>query len=862
MTMRTGWLCAVVAAGVLAVAGPVASSSPREREAVGLELARAARVSEDPGVSPAARAAALAESVDLRRRMIAITPTGIMKLRLMIEQVEGLLRVTGAGGADLFVLVGAASAEERAVVRERMGELLEVCGAASAQVTEVVEGADRASAFGQQAGARESDRIEAINWRLVVMPLRRARAEVLMGAIAEEPGERAKAAGRAVAILEGLGVDGAAARAERAVLLGNAMLLSGEWRAARASMQAALEVVEEEEGGGGGLAHVGAEAHLGLILAVLAERGPARAREEFGRLLRDHPAFRMDDGGDPLLQVVACCVRYAIERRAALEAGDEAERRAAWVDAVRMFLGLMSSAEVWGHGAAVGAEAMRRVGLLCDDGVPLELLDARVSVAYARRLVKQEGESDRAIGVLRRALERPVGDDDAAEAGRYEAVWMLAGLMAQRPEEEARIEAVERFVEAAEVLAGSGAAEKERAGVAVDAACAVAAALLQMGVRSERGMSAVLVALRRAHRDGEMVERVGTWRYLLGRLLREEALGATATHAMALREEANEVLAASGGSGAHADDRACWRVRVWRDALDDAESGEIGIGEGSVVAQRLAVAAEAAAGMGGACAVEAVVSRARALAWLGEYEAVLEALEAMPEPLGAGDAAEWRGWCAEGEAVRVRSLLSMGRVKDVAAAMEEASRTLGRDARGAVEAGARGVWEGVWGEGRVFVGDDRVPGADEAAVVLRAASTWAQRHASPASERYERWLGWSLLLDGDTAGALRVLEKHAASHGRTMDAMHPMAEAKLQLGEDEAGFALWRDIIAIKEERGVYDGVYRAGWVRMLEVLARHNTDGSRSETIRREAARLRGLPGTMDDAEAVRRLEAVTRGL
>lgn len=853
-------MCAVVAAAGLAVAGPVASSSPREREAVGLELARAVRESEDPGVSPTARAAALAESVDLRRRMIAITPTGIMKLRLMIEQVEGLLRVTGAGGADLFVLVGAASAEERAVVRERMGELLEVCGSASAQVTEVVEGADRASAFGQQAGVRESDRIEAINWRSVVMPLRRARAEVLLGAIAEAPGERARAAGRAVVILEGLGVDGAAARAERAVLLGHAMLLSGEWRAARVSMQAALEVVEGEEGGGGALAYTGAEARLGLILAVLAERGPARAREEFGRLLRDHPAFRMDDGGDPLLQVVACCVRYAIERRAALEAGDEADRRAAWVDAVRMFLALMSSAEVWGHGAAVGAEAMRRVGLLCDDRVPLDSLDARVSVAYARRLVKQEGESERAIGVLRRALERPAGeDDDAAGAGRYEAVWMLAGLMAQRPEEEARIEAVERFVEAADVLAGRGAAEMERAGVAVDAACAVAAALLQTGVRSERGMSAVLVALRRAHRDGEMVERVGTWRYLLGRLLREEALGATATHVMALREEADEVLAASG---AHADDRACWRVRVWRDALDEAESGEIGIGEGGVVAQRLAAAADTAAGMGGACEVEAVVSRARALAWLGEHEAALEALGAMPEARGAGDADEWRVWCAEGEAVRVRSLLSMGRVKDVAAAMEEASRTLGRDARGAVEAGARGAWDGVWGEGRVFVEGGRVPGAGDAAVVLRAASMWAQRHASPASERYERWLGWSLLLDGDTAGALRVLEKHAASHGRTVDAMHPMAEAKLRLGEDEAAFALWREIVAIKEERGVYDTVYRAGWVRMLEVLARHNADGSRSETIRREAVRLRGLPGTMDDAEALRRLEGVARGL
>jgi tetratricopeptide (TPR) repeat protein len=124
-------------------------------------------------------------------------------------------------------------------------------------------------------------------------------------------------------------------------------------------------------------------------------------------------------------------------------------------------------------------------------------------------------------------------------------------------------------------------------------------------------------------------------------------------------------------------------------------------------------------------------------------------------------------------------------------------------------------------------------------------------------ERTRIVLAGALLAAGRHDHALALADDLLADLGRREDLLLIRADALRCLGRDSEAFPLYREVVQPLEARGAHTPAFWQAWAGMLEILARQNTDGSRTETIRREITRLRALDEDLGGPVNSRRIEA-----
>ncbi|MFM9957114.1 MAG: hypothetical protein ACKVZJ_03495 [Phycisphaerales bacterium] len=119
---------------------------------------------------------------------------------------------------------------------------------------------------------------------------------------------------------------------------------------------------------------------------------------------------------------------------------------------------------------------------------------------------------------------------------------------------------------------------------------------------------------------------------------------------------------------------------------------------------------------------------------------------------------------------------------------------------------------------------------------------------------------WGLLTAGDAKDAAALFERATQGAGKRVDLLVARGEAMIAAGDDASAFSVFRDVAAAAPPRGEYAGAYFHAWARMLEILSRQNADGSKTETIRREARRLMLLEPGKACPECAAKIEAAAK--
>ncbi|GAB4518187.1 MAG: hypothetical protein Tsb0013_22350 [Phycisphaerales bacterium] len=114
-----------------------------------------------------------------------------------------------------------------------------------------------------------------------------------------------------------------------------------------------------------------------------------------------------------------------------------------------------------------------------------------------------------------------------------------------------------------------------------------------------------------------------------------------------------------------------------------------------------------------------------------------------------------------------------------------------------------------------------------------------------------------LVAAGEAEAALGVLD---GLERETPVSSIVRAEALLALGDDASAFSALRSVVAALEDAADTRGTrpYWHAWTRMLEILERQNSDGSRTEEIVRTVRRLRALAGWGAHADCTERIDAL----
>ncbi len=123
-------------------------------------------------------------------------------------------------------------------------------------------------------------------------------------------------------------------------------------------------------------------------------------------------------------------------------------------------------------------------------------------------------------------------------------------------------------------------------------------------------------------------------------------------------------------------------------------------------------------------------------------------------------------------------------------------------------------------------------------------------------------LALALTLAGDGCRAVELYDELIAQQGRVREHLLWRGEALLACGEDEEAFSQFRDLAGALEASGDRSAAYWACWSRMLELLAKRNDDGERTEMILREVRRLRFLDESLGGSPYQARIERVEREL
>jgi hypothetical protein len=740
----------------------------------------------------------------------------------LTDSVEAQVGAIEKRADALTAWFGFPDEDVRGRIRELAGALLRGCGLASEAIARAVEASDREESGDAQL---RDTLIEARSSRI---PLREARAHLLLASIADGPRERdAHRREASDAMAEIRGTSGWIDR-ETALLDAIATMLDGRSGRAREKFNA-LRIDLQEEGDGRARLEYTPPVTLGLLVTTLETNGWSRARTA-ARTLLDKSPFVVAGERDPALALVAADLRARIDAARAREdvVADSRERK------------LDEMFEHYGDFAHLlienGTPPREAWALACDesrDAVMDWMDEGRLPPiargGLARDLLARDETSARGAELGRSALR----DADAGGLRDVLAWTMVPVLIRTGEEEDARF-----ACELATSIARRHPADDD----AVRLAGGIAVRLLDS--QSAPVLETALAALRFVHERGG-VERIATYRLALARALSRRGGEANLREAIRVLETED----VSGGLGVAAaiesarasgalfretgfdDDARLWLARARR-AASLAEGGDRAIAESQVVDALLALDRPKDA-----------QSRARD-AW--------ESARVADDP---------------GARLRLAhsAVRASGRAGDLALASEvldgifEDADRAAPVFRLAYESASSRV-ETV---GTRFIADVRDAPVRDTADVLERVSGWSRvaGDAALASASDER-LASALILTGEPAQALEMIESLRDRAGVTAERLRLSAEARIALGDDAGAFADLRRLAQAKSDRVSESAEYWYAWARMLEILQRQNEQGARTRTIRREITRLRATDGYGLCNECAERIERVARSV
>lgn len=464
-----------------------------------------------------------------------------------IDEVSGLLRDLSARTSDLSVLFGVPTDEDVERVRSVSRHVLDAEPTIDAALLREIEDAEPDGPFGHATDEAERAYRVLVRRRSEQLPLHAARARVLLAAVSRDRDTRADLLRDAVGALSELSPRSGWGRAERAVLLGYAALMSGRTQNGLEAFDGAAEFIAGDDAL---VALLGAEVTLARATAVSALEG-WNAGVRTLRTAIDGPPFVVDGERDAALALSAIDAEFVITRRGTDTArAMRVYEHALWLDDTAM------DAESWR--ARVYARVLRtQEGDAIDASLP-----PVVALALGRRLASDGDE--RGIAALRALVAREDESVDRVRAlarlelaraqlrlgKRNEAAAQLRAIVEQSPDHPSAREAVTLAMSlrsGEDVIAVLRAVHEERVSVEdPDGARAVlvwALGGLYDGTGDDRLLSEAM-SVAGSIRDVERME--SAWVSVLGHIiatwpLREE-LSARAQGSRAVRAPAGDRL--------------------------------------------------------------------------------------------------------------------------------------------------------------------------------------------------------------------------------------------------------------------------------------------------------------------------------
>jgi hypothetical protein len=627
---RDGVLARGVLAAILLLGAPCVLYAQTDLLAA---LSAAERRAADTVASLREREQAMDRAIELRRQVIARAAETEDRLPgLLMDQSAALLSRLARDGSDTAVLFGlalppqraaaAAAAEESAALLVRAERLLE--------------------------GEREDD-----HDRSVRLPFYRARAELLLAALADEE-NRQRHSRRAHDLIGRMTLSNTGPEAVRRVNLGLSLLMRG---GDAGDAQVALDefgwvAMREGDDAAAIPALIRAEAWMGLLHASSALARGDVLLGEFQRALSG-PPFVGGEGADALLVVLATDAATRALFEQALRGRDSRMLELA----ARQQGQLLARSDLPLRAESLRPLVYEKLALLADRALGAGEIDLPAAMRIARAVVLARDPELReaAIAILREVCAEPAGREFAGDAH-----WELAVLLTQLPgaEPALRMEAARALLRLADEFDGH-----PRAGEAMAAALSHARALVIQD-RLEAARPVYVRALELATTRYPRLPEIGLWRYERARLILEDF--ETGEGALAHLEGALELLSLGELSSIAADAaRLAERLHIarldelWSQARELRRQGELRA-LAALARERLVPAAQQALSM----------ARSAGLASLDRFrldlaDALLEARESAAKEIYQDlvQRLERRG---EGAALLLRARLGLGRAHAIA----------------------------------------------------------------------------------------------------------------------------------------------------------------------------------------------------
>ncbi len=782
--------------------------------------------------------------------LFGLTLEGLVENSKLCESVIGVLSESGADRATLFSLP--AARDRRAVIDAAEPVALLVYGRRlldqQIKQAEQLPEAQRPANF-------ESIITNAVRTRDTLLPLQEARLLLLVRAELPDEDLRAKALARAIESARSADPATPWAAAERSLLLGVAALQSSDAPAALKHFGEARAAATEDGAPPEVLASIAPDLALGAVLATQSIKDTAGALAALERA-ESAPAFKTADGKrDLTLALVAAGTRLRLARSAE---HDDA-RAAAETSAFAAFRSIVDSRDFAEPTAQRRALAVERLGEHVPAARSNESLPAIALVARADAIIKAS-KYEEALTLLELCETR-----DESELGSLSP--LARSLLGQAlAREGASAAELARAVAILTKIAHDTPGDPEAPGAILRAAAAgerLWPLAPPSAPDSAAARSAVLGAFRLAHETTIDVPHRAALRERFVTLLID---GLPSIHPALVVAQINEAEAVAGPLKSDPAALAGARLAIARAwlviAADVPKRAEPYADQSmmppealrrSAASARASIEAAVLAPNAVALSRPAAAVAATALLDLAEPERAWAAISDVPllDVTSETD--------AEFLAAGARTLGRLGHTSECAGWLDRLNAIAPAAARAVTASVSESAWFQVSPLAAGFAADakpDRVPAG--VLGTLRFAADWP--HWSSDAERREqsRRLAWAQLLAGDASSAAAIFRSLSENAAPTADLLRATGEAALAMNDDEAAFAAFKRLAADLESRKEHTRDYWHSWTRMIEILARQNSDGSRTDTIRRETARLEALESSRRQADCVARIRAI----
>lgn len=747
-------------------------------------------------------------------------------------------------GGWWFVMVGSASNPVRQSVRASARAVVALSAGATAVTDRAVDAADRASAEGRPI-AEDDALILAIHTRQIVLPLRAARATIAVAASESSEDRRKRLS--AMSLEAALRVEPVSAwsEVERFLVSGWGLLLLDRHDESFAAFEKARTAALAKDAPPGVRDAAMIESALGSTLVLLRSRGPVTAREALTPRFRE-PAFMTGRSG-MIASLAAIDVMLQISAVEAATLKDGTARLSALAWPWRQAQDLANRSED-PERAAIYAHLSRAVG---EAGVA-EQMPPIAHVTHGWSLLKTEPPRLSAAGSALEALARPASPPTDAVGRDAWIFYTIAGEASDDPS------VLRRTAEIGTAYA-SCCADDPRAFLALGSAARASERLLRIAADSgtaewaETQLISSLLLLDLADLRVEDGDR-DPWRLVLGRVLLRIIGRSSLSGAMTRAKGATETLRRVSGEAASLEAEALI-AQVWSALLRQAEQESDEEAPVERLASTLADLTDpkrsrAASSASPRSDLQAIMTACRAQALMARRRAA-DALSELERLISDDAAASAPPLALEVAVEAFASLENESEARRLVQRMASAPAVLARLSRLA--------WRGVLPATEGFIAGGTRGGTPPITVFRLAAET--ARETDQIIVQRTR-LAWALLLAGRAEESVVEFSAVEALDPRNASVLRGLGESLLESGDEAGAFARFSTMAQALEAQQEFSRDYWHAWTRMLEILSRRPRTPDSDATIRREIARLRGMPSALEHPACLSRLRDVEERL